>query len=114
MKVALFIDLLGARRKWQEGGVVEAKRAFDRFTSMVISIARKAPPGTILDGGIETDSAMLICNDPVTALTLAQRLYRRAFQNVRKPNAPRLWLRGSLVPFNNHTFIRQKKQQIRH
>lgn len=108
MKVALFVDLLGARRKWQTGGVPEATRAFNHFSQMVIAAARQSSAGTILDGGIETDSAMLICDGPITALTIAGRLYHWAFQNARRPDAPRLWLRGSLVPFDDDEFIRRE------
>ena len=108
MQVALFIDLLGARRKWQNGGVAEATRAFNHFSRMVIAATRQDLSGRILNGGIETDSAMLICDSPLTALEIARRIYHWAFQNAQRPDAPRLWLRGSLVPFEDAEFIRRE------
>ncbi len=45
MAVILFIDMLGARRRWQSGGVAESVPVFYRFKSMVNTAARRAPAG---------------------------------------------------------------------
>ena len=50
MAVILFIDMLGARRRWQSGGVAESMPVFYRFKSMVNTAARRAPAGEILHG----------------------------------------------------------------
>jgi hypothetical protein len=60
MAVILFIDMLGARKRWQSGGVVEAMPAFYRFKTLVNTATRRAPAGEVLDGVIETDAAMLV------------------------------------------------------
>ncbi|MBN2162581.1 MAG: hypothetical protein JW713_06530 [Pontiellaceae bacterium] len=75
---------------------------------MVIAAARAELSGGILDGGIETDSAMLVCDSATTALSIARRLYQWSFQNARMPSAKRLWLRGSVVPYDDSSFIRHE------
>jgi hypothetical protein len=107
MAVILFVDMLGARKKWHAGGVEAAVEAFDHFTRMVVAAVRAENPTTILRGGIETDSAMFVFKDAVPALAVARRLYHYAFTNRRHPNAPRLWLRGSMVRDGEETFIRR-------
>ena len=67
MAVILFIDMLGARKRWRSGGVAESMPAFYRFKKMVNIAARRAPAGEILDGVIETDAAMLVCGSIVEA-----------------------------------------------
>ena len=94
MGVILFVDMLGGRRRWQDGGVAEATRAFYRFKSRVNTAARRAPAGEILDGVIESDAAMLVCRSALEATRIARRLYVEAFLTGRiNPNTPRLWYR---------------------
>ena len=107
MSVILFVDMLGARKKWQTGGVDAAVEAFDHFTRMVIAAVRAENPSAVVRGGIETDSAMFVFDGAVPALAVAKRLYHYAFTNRRHPSAPRLWLRGSMVRDGDDMFTRR-------
>jgi hypothetical protein len=104
--VILFLDLLGARRRWQSGGAAEAMSAFYSFKTMVNIAARRAPAGEVLDGVIETDAAMIVCKSTVEAARIAQRLYLGAFARRMNPAAPRYWFRGCIVPHADGDFLR--------
>ncbi len=106
MAVILFIDMLGARRRWQSGGVAESMPVFYLFKKMVNIAARRAPPGEVLDGVIETDAAMLVCKTMVEAARIAQRLYLGAFMGHKHPTAARHWFRGCIVPHADGEFLR--------
>lgn len=106
MAVILFVDMLGARRRWQSGGVSESMLAFYRFKTMVNVAARRAPPGEVLDGVIETDAAMLVCQTTVEAARVAQRLYLGAFLARMNPTTPRHWFRACIVPHVAGEFLR--------
>ena len=106
MAVILFVDMLGARRRWQSGGVAESMPAFYRFRKMVNIAARRAPAGEVLDGVIETDAAMLVCQSAVEAARIAQRLYLGAFVGRMNYNAPRYWFRGCIIPHADGDFLR--------
>lgn len=106
MAAILFVDMLGARRIWQNGGVQEAIPAFFRFKKMVNIAARQAPNGEVLDGGIETDAAMIVCRSPIEAFRIGQRLFLAAFSGRLSPETPRLWLRGCVVPHPEEGFLR--------
>jgi hypothetical protein len=110
MAVILFVDMLGARKKWQTGGVQAAVEAFDHFARMVIAAVRAEDPKSVIRGGIETDSAMLVFEGAVPAFAVAKRLYHYAFTNRRNPNAPRLWLRGSMVRDGDDIFLRRSSR----
>lgn len=107
MSVILFVDMLGARNRWQHGGVAESMPFFYRFKSMVNVAARRAPEGEVLDGMIETDAALLVCKSAVEAIRVAQRLYLAAFRIGNTNSDPhRLWLRGCVVPHTPGDFLR--------
>jgi hypothetical protein len=106
MAVILFVDMLGARKMWQNGGVAKAMPAFYRFKKMANIAARRAPIGEVLDGVIETDAAMLVCRTMVEAARIAQRLYLGAFQVHMNSEAPRHWFRGCIVPHSEGEFLR--------
>ncbi|MEX2527030.1 MAG: hypothetical protein WEA09_05270 [Gemmatimonadota bacterium] len=111
MAVILFIDMLGGRRRWQDGGVDEAMKAFYRFKSSVNTAARRAPAGELLDGVIETDAAMLVCRSTVEATRIARRLYLGAFTTGHlHPSTPRSWYRGCIVPHYEGDFLRAGAQ----
>ncbi|MHB8078351.1 MAG: hypothetical protein ACYDIE_03750 [Candidatus Krumholzibacteriia bacterium] len=108
MSVILFVDMLGARKLWETGGTSASQRAFDRFTAMVVASSRAEPAGALVDGGIENDSAMLVCQSTEVALRIAQRLYLSAFSLGRHPDDARLWLRGGVVPHDGSADLRRK------
>lgn len=107
-QVILFVDLLGARRKWQEGGVERATKAFTSFSRLVIAAFRSISATSIVRGGVETDSAMFIFDSAVSALNAARELYKIAFQKNIEKSGKRLWLRGSLVLDGDNEFIRKE------
>lgn len=108
MRVVLFIDMLGARRRWLAGGAREATRFFNRFARLVVAAARGEPVGTVTGGGIETDAAMLVCTSTAAALRIVRQAFLWAFRTPRDLRTPRLWLRGSLVPYDGATALRHR------
>jgi hypothetical protein len=102
--------MLGARKLWATGGTAASQAAFDRFTAMVVASSRVEPAGALVDGGIENDSAMLVCESVEVALRIAQRLFLRAFDLGRRPDDARLWLRGCVVPFVGNARLRGQAQ----
>ncbi len=106
MPVILFVDMLGARKRWESGGVTESMPTFYRFKKMVNIAARRAPAGEVLDGVIETDAAMIVCKSTVEAARIAQRLYLSTFAVSINPTTRRLWFRGCIVPHNEGDFLR--------
>ncbi|MBA7565964.1 hypothetical protein ES708_07651 [subsurface metagenome] len=106
MAVILFIDMLGARKRWRNGGVAESMPTFYRFKKMVNIAARQAPAEEVLDGIIETDAAMLVCRSTVEAAGIARRLFLVAFANRMNSTACRDWYRGCIVPHTDGEFLR--------
>lgn len=109
MSVILFVDMLGARRLWQTGGVTQTMPAFYGFKRMVNVAARRAPPGEVQDGVIETDAAMLVCRSTLEAARIAQRLYLGAFVIRKNASTTRHWIRGCIVPHSDGDFLRAGK-----
>jgi hypothetical protein len=105
--VILFIDLLGARRRWHRGGVAEVMPAFFRFKTLVNVAARRAPAGEVLAGVIETDAAMLVCRSTVEAARIGQRLYRSAFASRMNYRTRRDWYRGCILAHPEGDFLRR-------
>lgn len=97
MAVILYLDLLGSRSRWREGGAAAAREAFDAFTGLVIAAA-KPDLDAVIDGGIETDSAALVCSDAAAALRIARRAYVKALFRDHPDKNHRTWLRGAVVP----------------
>jgi hypothetical protein len=95
--VILFVDLLGARSRWQRGGIDTALTAFDHFTRFMIAAA-KPDLTAVVDGAIETDAAAFVCSDLNFALSIAQRAFMRAFDTPKGDQTERLWIRGAIVP----------------
>lgn len=106
MPVILFIDQLGARDRWRSGGVTEAMPVFYRFKRLVNVAARRAPPGEVLSGVIETDAAMLVCQTTIEAVRIARRLFLETFLGRMNSKTPRDWYRGCIVPHQDGSFLR--------
>jgi hypothetical protein len=96
--ILLFIDMLGVRARWHIGGRESAERAFSRFRSIIIEAIQTRNRGRILHGGIEADSAAIVCSSAKTAVDIGRNAFRIAFRSARSPNDERLWLRGVIVP----------------
>ena len=110
MSVVLFVDMLGARKRWQTGGIAESKRSFNTFTKHMIAVTRQEVANEVEDGGIETDSAMLVCKTLQGALKIARRLYLNIFLTPMRSDAPRLWLRGCVVPHHDNVILRKESK----
>ena len=96
----LFIDMLGVRARWHLGGRESVEKAFSRFHSIIIEAIQTRDRGKVLHGGIEADSAAIICSSAKTAVYIGRNAFRIAFRSARSPNDERLWLRGVIVPAN--------------
>lgn len=108
MNSILFIDMLGARRRWQEGGVELSRSTFTKFKKLIVNAARNTSSDYILEGGIETDSAMIVCSSLLSAIHLAKNIYLAAFRTKNHANAFRIWLRGCITPYVESIFLRQE------
>lgn len=106
MSVILFIDMLGSRKRWQNGGVRESMVEFYRFKTMVKRAIRGVPVGSVVDGGIETDAAMLVCRSTAEALDVARLVFLSGFLGHMNPGKPRLWHRGCVVPYADGAMLR--------
>jgi hypothetical protein len=71
--------------------------AFDHFTRFMIAAAR-ADLAHVIDGGIETDAAVFVCDGLAPALRIARRAFLRAFATPQGRFKERRWLRGAVVP----------------
>lgn len=106
MSVILFIDMLGARKRWQLGGVEESMPTFFRFKKQINIALRQAPAGEVLDGIIETDAAMIVCRSAVEAVKIARKLFLEAFKSKLNSLSVRNWYRGCILS-NSSTFLRR-------
>jgi len=94
----VYLDLLGTRKKWERGARPAVEVAFARFEELVRQGLHQVGPEGILDGGIEADSAALVCADEVLALRLSQAILSTAFDALTPDQeANRLWIRGAIV-----------------
>jgi hypothetical protein len=106
MSVILFVDMLGCRQRWQDGGVKESVKAFKEFEAAVARAIKATKSAGFLEGAIESDSAMLVFGDAPSALRVAENLYLEVFNATRNENSPRMWIRGCLVPRKGNTLLR--------
>src|SRR5258705_1140032 len=105
----LFIDMLGVRARWNAEGRAGAVRAFSQFRSVITEAIQTRKRGTILRGGIESDSAAIICPSLRVAVDIGRRAFRIAFGRARSPNDERLWLRGVIVAGNDEEQFRREQ-----
>jgi hypothetical protein len=93
----LFVDMLGVKARWQQGGRVAAEEAFQHFWGLVAYAVRGESTDTVSAGMLESDSFAIDCKDTGTALRIAQRLYRAAFLKTLDSREDRTWIRGVLL-----------------
>ena len=106
--VLLLIDMLGVKARWHTGGRRSAKKAFDRFESiMVESLSSSDERPTA--GLIETDSCVLVFPTLRAALAVARHAYLCTFLASRAPKDERLWFRGVAVPYHGTLSFRNQK-----
>lgn len=95
--VIAFVDLLGVRAKWHDGGRDAAEKAFERLRSLVATSLADISAATVLGGGIETDSAAVIFDSTEEAAKFMRSLYSRAFLAATRLSDERIWVRGTLA-----------------
>src|SRR5688572_30569626 len=96
--VLLYLDLLGTRSKWHRQGRVGVERAFALFHENVLTAITRRGDGLVVGGGIESDSAALLCSDEIAATRIGRGAYRNAFERVPHDADQRQWFRGAIVP----------------
>ena len=103
----LFVDLLGARSRWHEGGRAGAEAAFREFELLFTESIPPTIREEIISGGIETDSAAIICTSAQAALRIARHIYYRAFTADNQDANGRIWLRGVITLSPESTELRR-------
>lgn len=89
----LYVDVLGMKARWQaQAGVRPAYRRLERFVAQAVATL---PPGTLVGGGVQTDAAALLLEDPVDTVMVGRELFRIAFDYSNGNN--RFWLRGVIL-----------------
>lgn len=104
--VVAFIDLLGVRARWHEGGRESAEAAFGRLEALVGETLARLAPTTLRDGAIETDSAALVFSSSVEALEFIRDLFSEAFAAPRRTKDERLWIRGTVTAIQSRGALR--------
>jgi hypothetical protein len=108
--VIAFIDMLGTKAKWHEGGREGAQAAFDRFRDVVRTALESVKPHAVKSGAIESDSCALVFRDAASAITVAKAAYLAAFRSARSRQDERLWLRGAVVDASRVDALRARKR----
>src|SRR5690242_9936688 len=95
----LFLDILGTKSVWNQGGVEGATELFARFQRLVHDAARPWQDD-IISGAIESDSAAFLCVDAASAVSLGTAIYCGAFfdPSIDATKEHRIWLRGVVGP----------------
>jgi hypothetical protein len=104
--IVAFLDLLGVRARWHEGGRTSAEAAFGRLEALVSETLARLAPKSLRDGAIETDSAALVFGAPEDALGFIRELFSDAFVSPRRAAHERLWIRGTVTAIENRGPLR--------
>jgi len=112
--VVAFIDMLGVRARWHEGGRASAEAAFERLETLVGEALARLAPKTLRDGAIETDSAALVFGSSEEALSFIRDLFSEAFAAPRRAKEERLWIRGTVTAIQNRGALRHSAQLAGH
>jgi hypothetical protein len=95
----LYLDLLGVRARWLQGGRPEAENAFAQLEEIVVAALSTAETTAIREAVVETDAAAIVFAETTPAIEAARRAFQLAFFSSKQKSGTRLWLRGALVPF---------------
>jgi hypothetical protein len=106
-RALLFVDLLGAKSVWIKEGAKGAAAAFARFADAVETALDEADFEGVLSAAVESDSAAVLCEDGLAAVTIGASLYQAAFfaPSVQAETVRRTWIRGVVVPAEDHDEI---------
>lgn len=102
-QVLLFVDLLGVRARWLQGGREAAERAFQEFRNLVATSLRNVRTEYLTHGLVESDAAALTFRNLETALCVARTMYLAAFSQTNRI----AWLRGCIVKHQEESFLRR-------
>ena len=103
----LFIDMLGVRTLWHEGGTDAATIAFIRLREIVeTALMQLSYRKHVLVGEMESDSVVLICDNVRWAVKIGRAIFREAFVSTNDLANSRIWLRGAIVPYDGASSIR--------
>lgn len=106
--VVVFLDLLGVRARWHEGGRESAESAFEKLEALVGETLARLAPDSLRDGAIETDSAALVFGESWEALAFIRELFSAAFVAPRKARDERLWIRGTVSTIQSRGALRRE------
>jgi hypothetical protein len=115
MSFLLFVDQLGTRAKWNEGGAPMATAHFRRLEKFVESSLDLTKPATMQGGIIESDAVALLFTSLRETFAFGAHLFRAAFgvDKNRRKHSPKepinyMWLRGAIVPYVADLPLRQE------
>lgn len=115
MPFLLFVDQLGTRAKWHEGGAPMATAHFRRLEKLVQASLDLTKPATMQGGMIESDSVALLFDSLRETFSFGAHLFRAAFEidknrPSRNSNKPInfIWLRGAIVPYPENLPLRRE------
>ena len=105
--VVAFLDLLGVRARWHEGGRPSAEAAFERLEALVGETLARLDPESLRDGAIETDSAAVVFGAR-GRLSFIRELFSEAFTAPRRARDERLWIRGTVSAIQSRGALRRE------
>jgi hypothetical protein len=94
--IVAFLDLLGVRARWHDGGRESAEAAFQQLERLVASTLTRLAPKGLRDGALETDSAAIVFDAAPDALAFVRALFCEVFVAPRSAKDERLWIRGTV------------------
>lgn len=99
LSALLYIDALGLKALWRDKGQQAVKLSLSRFRDRIRSALSEASPRTVIEGGVQSDAAAILFEDPVEAVRVGVQLYLSVFMKAvpDEQHRPRLWLRGVIV-----------------
>lgn len=103
----LFVDMLGVKARWQQGGRQAAEAAFQHFWGIIGYAVRGESAETVSAGILESDSFAIDCKTTSVALRIAKRLYLAAFIRTLERKDDRTWIRGVLLNRTNDHELRR-------
>jgi hypothetical protein len=112
--VVAFLDLLGVRARWHEGGRASAEAAFGRLEALVGEALARLSPKSLRDGAIETDSAALVFGASEDAVAFVRNLFSEAFVQAKRAGDERLWIRGTVTSIQNRSALRHPETLAGH
>jgi hypothetical protein len=112
--VVAFLDLLGVRARWHEGGRESAEAAFGRLESLVAETLSRLAPKSLRDGAIETDSAAIVFGATEDALAFIRDLFTDAFAASGRARDERLWIRGTVTALHGRGALRRSEHLAQH